>query len=104
MVTRSLLLTRLSQHAIEESVALYKSSLFIVVHPLSLASNAEDDGVRLFTTPEEALLFTNLLVTTLEELGIPFMELKEPDRRRRVKLISEAVTEGKVPLSNFSLR
>ena len=85
-------------------MSLYQSSLFILVYPWAPDINAEDDGVRLFMTPEEAQLFNLKLVEALKEMDIPFMELKEPNRRKRVTIIEEIVTKGKVPLSNYSLR
>ena len=78
------------QEDIERSVAQYRQSLFVVVQPLP-----EEDGATQFNTG---------LIDALKEKRIPFLELKEPDRKRRVKTMEDAVSLGKVPLSNFSLR
>ena len=78
------------QEDIERSVAQYRQSLFVVVQPLP-----EEGGATQFNT---------CLIEALKEMRIPFLELKEPDRKRRVKIMEDAVSLGKVPLSNFSLR
>ena len=74
---------------IERSVAQYRKSLFVVVQPLP--EGEEED-------------FNSCLIEALKEKGIPFVELKEPNQKRRVKIMQDLVTQGKVPLSNFSLR
>ena len=71
--------------------------MFIVVYPWSMNKEAEHDDVRLFTSPEEALSFNNCLVEALEEMKIPFIELRETDRRRRVEIIKEIATKDRLP-------
>ena len=79
-----------SQVAIERSVSLYRQSLFVVVYPWS-EGEAEDDGVRIFMTPGEAEQFNIRLIEALRELEIPFIELRQPDRKRRVEIIQDLV-------------
>ena len=80
--------------AIERSVSLYRESLFVVVHPWSAGQEAEDDGVRIFRTPGEAEQFNIRLIEALRELEIPFIELEQPDRKRRVQIIRDLVLEA----------
>ena len=77
---------------IERCVAQYRRSLFVVVHPLP--EEKEGWGTQ----------FNSCLMEALEEMRIPFIELKETDRKKRVKIMEDLVSLGKVPLSNFSLR
>lgn len=79
--------------AIERSVSLYRQSIFVVVHPWS-AGEAEDDGVRIFMTPGEAEQFNTRLIEALRELEIPFIELRQPDRKRRVEIIQDLVLQA----------
>ena len=74
--------------AIERSVSLYRQSLFVVVYPWS-TGEAEDDGVRIFMTPGEAEQFNTRLIEALRELEIPFVELRQRDRKKRVEIIRD---------------
>ena len=69
----------------------YRDSLFVVVHPWSADQEAEDDGVRIFRTPGEAEQFNARLAEALREMGIPFVELRQPDRKKRVEIIRDLV-------------
>ena len=80
--------------AIERSVAQYRMSLFVVVQPRLQEKEVVEGG-----TP-----FVYCLLEALKEMRIPFIELKESDRKRRIKIMEDIVNLGKVPLSNFSLR
>ena len=77
---------------IERSVSQYRRSLFIVIQSLE-----EVGGVSLSQ-------FTSCLIEALKEKEIPYVELKEPNSKKRIKIMNDLVTQGKVPLSNFSLR
>ena len=74
-------------------MALYRQSVFVVVHPWS-DGEAENDGVRLFTTPGEGEQFNFCLTEALREMEIPFVELRQPDRKRRVEIIRDLVLEA----------
>ena len=74
-------------------MSVYRQSLFVVVHPWS-DGRAEDDGVRLFITPGEAEQFNIRLMEALREMEIPFIELRQPDRRRRVEIIRDLVLQA----------
>ena len=65
----------------------------MVVHPWS-DGQAEDDGVRIFMTPGEAEEFNIRLMEALREMEIPFIELRQPDRRRRVEIIRDLVLQA----------
>ena len=76
---------------------MYRQSLFVVVHPWS-DGQAEDDGVRIFMTPGEAEEFNIRLMEALREMEIPFIQLRQPDRRRRVEIIRDLVLQAETEI------
>ena len=72
---------------------MYRQSLFVVVHPWS-DGQAEDDGVRIVMAPGEAEEFNIRLMEALREMEIPFIQLRQPDRRRRVEIIRDLVLQA----------
>ncbi len=76
---------------IDDSIRLYRRSLFLVVHPWSTHGESLGDGTRIPMSQSDGRRFLECLLDLLCKFNVPFVELKENGVQERVKTVTDAV-------------
>ena len=66
-------------------------------------SPAEEDGTRLSVNIKDAEQFAAMFREIADRLHIAVVEMKEPNLSKRVSIVEEAISKGKLPLNSWSL-
>ena len=77
----------------------YQNSLVVI---LSILDQSTDDGFRLVPNKAEQEQFTETLMSLLDEHHIPYLYMRETDRKLRLECLENAVTKGILPF-DYSL-